>query len=1623
MIRRLLLCAIALGAFVTPAHAQVVRTFTARYSINAPGDITVLGNTLMTCPGNGQCAQGQGGTGNRTDDNDFDMEYVDIDADAATFSSSTANLTLPAGSTVQWAGLYWGGDSNNGSRNTCRFRTPLAGYATQTSTQTDVSGATRYSCFRDVTALVQAGGSGTYGAANVYSTPGTSDVYAGWSLIVVYRDVTKPNRNLVVADGYALVSNTATVTWTVNGFVTPPSGPVSTRVGVVTYEGDIGLTGDSFRLNGVTLSDAVNPATNFFNSTISSLGAHVATKNPNYVNQYGFDIDLLNANGLLANGATSATISCTTNGDTFYPTVLTFATDLYAPVMEGNSFTKSVTDVNGGSAQPGDVLEYTVRIQNTGQDNAVNTVFRDTLASNLTYVPGSFSIVNGPNPGAKTDATGDDQVDYIGASRILVARLGTGANQAVGGTVSVGVQTTVRFRATITAPVPNGTVVANQGGLAFNAAQLGTAFSTRSDADTVTAGFQPTATTVVAPVMSGVVFEDVNYGGGAGRTRAASSGVLRPGARVELYSSSGALLLVATTDALGAYAFDGWSPGSYTVRVASSTVLSSRPGASASNLGVQTFRTVATTGSAVADAARVGGETPSLPDAGPNVTNRTLAQLSNGTTVAQSIAPVTLASASIAGIDFGFNFDTVVNVNDDGQGSLRLFLLNAASLANTGLAQVGQAAGVEASIFMVADGLAHPGLRAGLPNLLTAGVARINVLSTLPWVSDASTRLDGATQTANVGDTNAGALGAGGTVGAAGLALATVARPEVEIVDGANLAAGLDLRAASSTVRDLAVRGFGNATGANTHGDLLVQAAATGALLENLVLGTLSTSFADPGAALRSGGDHVRAIGATAGTLRNSLVGWGQGSGVALVSGANGWSITGCQVESNALGAATSDGIGLSASSSATIRGNLVRGSLGMGIDARTSTGLHVIAENTVSGNGTGGSETAGVGLGSMGTTLDRNELAQNSGAGVLVLATSSGNVITRNSIWGNGPVSGQVGIDLLSGADDSGRGTSPYRTRNDAGDGDAGGNALLNFPVITTATVGGGNLTVSGFARPGVTIELFVSDSDPSGFGEGRTYVATFVEGSGTDLDATTGTYAGTINGVDQGGDTTNRFRFTIATPPGVFVGAFLAATATLAGVGTSEFSGRDGVGGGVAVSGFAYSDANHDSGRDPGEDGTGAALWVKLVTEPFLAAADQVALVDPVTGAWSFAAVSAGPYSFILDDNGVASDVTPTMPTGWIATQAAPGARPGTLVASTELTNLDFGLYHGSRVDGRVVKDDGAGGGTANDGAGNGGETGVAGVFVDLAATGCASGLCDSTLTDGAGAFRLFVPWTASGVASVRETNPPLWVSTGGRAGTTGGTHAGVLTFTPAAGVLYTGVEFGDVPPNTFMPGGAQNVGPGAAALYAHRFSAGTAGTVAFGASQIASLPGWTMDLVRDLNCNSAIDAGEPLVSAPLAVVAGQAVCLVARHASPAGAPAGANAQATLTASFTYSPTLSGTSTLVDVTTVLGGGGGLSLTKGVDVASARPGDVLTYTITYTNLGATPLSAIVIQDATPAFTVFTSAGCGALGSGLGGCAVSTEPAVGAAGSVRWTLSGSLLPGASGTVTYQVRVQ
>jgi uncharacterized repeat protein (TIGR01451 family) len=443
------------------SEAQIVRPFALRFTTSAPGDIVIV----------------------------------------PTFNSSRADLVLPAGSTVAWAGLYWFGAGVEDAPDRDQvglvlLDTPaLRGYVGIQASALDTLGGTAqgdfYSAFAEVTQLVQAGGNGTYTVANVQA--GLDDNRAaGWALVVVYANPAELLRNLTVFDGLGNVSDDDPIQVTVSGFRTPPAGPFSVKLGAVAAEGDLGLTGDSFRLNGITLSDPANPASNFFNSSVSRSGVLIAAREPSFPNLLGFDADVGDVpggpGGVLANGATEATGTFTSSGDQYLPFALTFAIEVFQPVIDPQ---KAVRDENGGALFPGEVLEYTVDLANTGNDPATGVVLVDPIPDDTTYLPGSLEIVSGPGAGLQSDAAGDDQAEFLPVLRRVVFRLGTGADAQTGGTLGIGEATRVRFRVTVNPGTPALTLVANQGQVTFASQTTGGGFDVLTDGDPDLPGDQP----------------------------------------------------------------------------------------------------------------------------------------------------------------------------------------------------------------------------------------------------------------------------------------------------------------------------------------------------------------------------------------------------------------------------------------------------------------------------------------------------------------------------------------------------------------------------------------------------------------------------------------------------------------------------------------------------------------------------------------------------------------------------------------------------------------------------------------------------------------------------------------------------------------------------------------------------------------------------------------------------------------------------------------------------------------------------------------------------------------------------------------------------------------------------
>ena len=161
------------------------------------------------------------------------------------------------------------------------------------------------------------------------------------------------------------------------------------------------------------------------------------------------------------------------------------------------------------------------------------------------------------------------------------------------------------------------------------------------------------------------------------------------------------------------------------------------------------------------------------------------------------------------------------------------------------------------------------------------------------------------------------------------------------------------------------------------------------------------------------------------------------------------------------------------------------------------------------------------------------NVIAGNGSGGVDVDGSSTGDAILANSIYANGAalIAGTTG-----GIDLGGNATIP----NTPGGPHVGPNDLQNFPILASATPGTGSTTITGTLNStpntAFTVQFFASAAaDPSGFGEGQTYL-------------------GQVTGVMTDGSGNASFTAVVGSEPSGQ--AVITATATDPAGNTSEFS-----------------------------------------------------------------------------------------------------------------------------------------------------------------------------------------------------------------------------------------------------------------------------------------------------------------------------------------------------------------------------------------------------------------------------------------------------------------------------------
>ncbi|MET8757939.1 hypothetical protein [Lentzea sp. NPDC004782] len=235
------------------------------------GDVTVVGNAVLTCPTPEQAgpnpkyppqscvdAQNRRGHGPSAQNNGHRMSWADVDGDPSTFDSSAAQLTLPDHATIAYAKLGWAGSA------TCRDATNPPGRPQDPVTLNGVkispdrfaqdapdglssTDNAFYSAEADVTRLIR---SGVVTVGNVWAPQGF-DCFGGWSLTVVWQEPSAPLRHIAVHGGHVRLPTKLPTLRTPIAPTHPAGGVV--RVGITAYEGDWATDGDQMLVNDTSI--------------------------------------------------------------------------------------------------------------------------------------------------------------------------------------------------------------------------------------------------------------------------------------------------------------------------------------------------------------------------------------------------------------------------------------------------------------------------------------------------------------------------------------------------------------------------------------------------------------------------------------------------------------------------------------------------------------------------------------------------------------------------------------------------------------------------------------------------------------------------------------------------------------------------------------------------------------------------------------------------------------------------------------------------------------------------------------------------------------------------------------------------------------------------------------------------------------------------------------------------------------------------------------------------------------------------------------------------------------------------------------------------------------------------
>ena len=317
---------------------------------------------------------------------------IDTSTQPAKFSIDA--LSIPQGANLQNAFLYWGGSriqegavcAAGGADEEISLTPPDGQPITINADECYCSDSStnkidQWICRTDVTAHLNNKIVGEFtidGYVGNYTNNMTDNASA--AIVVVFEEASLPPRRVVLYDGLLeMVESTQVISLSNLTVASVPRGDLTFYV----LEGDLGGGGrETVMVDGspgpfgpIALQDVSNPANNPFNQTIN-------TTIPPKVGVIGVDIDQFDISTALSPQDTKIDVTISAGGDKVWIAVNVVGVDLFDPILTQSS-TKTgtlVTDQNNdGIASPGDVIRYTIHLENTGNEDAT-VVVKDEIA-------------------------------------------------------------------------------------------------------------------------------------------------------------------------------------------------------------------------------------------------------------------------------------------------------------------------------------------------------------------------------------------------------------------------------------------------------------------------------------------------------------------------------------------------------------------------------------------------------------------------------------------------------------------------------------------------------------------------------------------------------------------------------------------------------------------------------------------------------------------------------------------------------------------------------------------------------------------------------------------------------------------------------------------------------------------------------------------------------------------------------------------------------------------------------------------------------------------------------------------------------------------------------------------